>query len=278
MKTDLLLMPMGAGYADMRRAAVAAEEAGFDGLWTWDHLRDPDGGARSRVPEVWTVLAALAEATTRIALGPLVLNVSNRHPGLLANMAATLQEVSGGRLLLGLGAGGNRRLPYAVEQEAIGLTVEPDRARAQRVAEASQILRRLWSGDQSSFSGEYYRLDRPSGFLKPNPPPPIIVGGFGPRMAAIAGRHADGFNTQAAHPRLAELIRVARDEHAAAGRDSTPFLVTVFAGLRQSYLERDSAARGSLERLGVERLILLMEPPFDVTRLREAGRLLPASS
>jgi len=277
-KTDLLLMPMGAGYADMRRAAVAAEEAGFDGLWTWDHLRDPDGGARSRVPEVWTVLTALAEATTRIALGPLVLNVSNRHPGLLANMAATLQEVSGGRLLLGLGAGGNRRLPYAVEQEAIGLTVEPDRARAQRVAEASQILRRLWSGDQSSFSGEYYRLERPSGFLKPNPPPPIIVGGFGPRMAAIAGRHADGFNTQAAHPRLAELIRVARDEHAAAGRDSAPFLVTVFAGLRQSYLERDSAARGSLERLGVERLILLMEPPFDVTRLREAGRLLAASS
>jgi alkanesulfonate monooxygenase SsuD/methylene tetrahydromethanopterin reductase-like flavin-dependent oxidoreductase (luciferase family) len=277
-KTDLLLMPMGAGYADMRRAAVAAEEAGFDGLWTWDHLRDPDGGARSRVPEVWTVLAALAEATTRIALGPLVLNVSNRHPGLLANMAATLQEVSGGRLLLGLGAGGNRRLPYAVEQEAIGLTVEPDRARAQRVAEASQILRRLWSGDPSSFSGEYYRLERPSGFLKPNPPPPIIVGGFGPRMAAIAGRHADGFNTQAAHPRLAELIRVARDEHAAADRDSASFLVTVFAGLRQSYLERDSAARSSLERLGVERLILLMEPPFDVTRLREAGRLLPASS
>ena len=278
MKTDLLLMPMGAGYADMRRAAVAAEEAGFDGLWTWDHLRDPDGGARSRVPEAWTVLAALAEATTRIALGPLVLNVSNRHPGLLANMAATLQEVSGGRLLLGLGAGGNRRLPYAVEQETIGLTVEPDRARAQRVAEASQILRRLWSGDQSSFSGEYYRLERPSGFLTPTPPPPIIVGGFGPRMAAIAGRHADGFNTQAAHPRLAELIRVARDEHAAAGRDAAPFLVTVFAGLRESYLKRDSTARSSLERLGVERLILLMEPPFDATRLREAGRLLAASS
>ncbi len=63
MKTDLLLVPMGATYADMRRAAVAAEEAGFDGVWTWDHLRDPERGARSRAPEAWTVLTALAEAT-----------------------------------------------------------------------------------------------------------------------------------------------------------------------------------------------------------------------
>lgn len=278
MKTDLLLVPMGARYADMRRAAVAAEEAGFDGLWTWDHLRDPEGGARSRVPEVWTVLAALAEVTRRVRLGPLVLNVSNRHPGLLANMAATLQEVSGGRLLLGLGAGGNRRLPYAVEQEALGIAVEPDQARAQRVAEATQVMRRLWAGDESSFARTYYRLERPSGFLRPDPPPPLIIGGFGPRMAAIAGRHGDGFNTQAAHPRLAELVRIARDEHAAAGRDPARFIVTVFGGLRESYLKPDSPARTSLEQLGVERLILLMEPPFDLGRLRDAGRLLAGLS
>jgi len=273
-KTDLLLVPMGARYSDMRGAAVAAEEAGFDGLWTWDHLRDPEGGSRSRVPEVWTVLAALAEATRRVTLGPLVLNVGNRHPGLLANMAATLQEVSGGRLLLGMGAGGSRRLPYAVEQEALGLVIEPDQARAQRVAEATEVMRRLWMGDESSFSGTYYRLDRPSGFLRPDPPPPVIIGGFGPRMAAIAGRHADGFNTQAAHPRLAELVRIARDEYAAAGRDPARFIVTVFGGLRESYVTRDSPARASLERLGVERLILLMEPPFDQARLRDAGRRL----
>ena len=147
MRTDLLLVPMGAPYADMRAAALAAEEAGFDGLWTWDHLRDPEGGARSRVPEAWTALAALAEVTQRLVLGPLVLNVASRHPGLLANMAATLQEISEGRLLLGLGAGANRRLPYAVEHEALGLAIEPDRARAARVAEAAQVMRRLWAGD-----------------------------------------------------------------------------------------------------------------------------------
>ena len=121
---------MSARWADMRAAALAAEDAGFDGLWTWDHLRDPDADTCPGVPEAWTVLTALAEATRRVSLGPLVLNVANRQPGLLANMAATLQAVSGGRLLLGLGAGGNRRTPYAVEQAAIGQKVERAEVRA----------------------------------------------------------------------------------------------------------------------------------------------------
>ena len=261
MKTDLLLIPMSARWADMRAAALAAEDAGFDGLWTWDHLRDPDVHAGGPgVPEAWTVLVALAEVTRRVSLGPLVLNVANRHPGVLANMAATLQAVSGGRLLLGLGAGGSRRTPYAAEQAAIGQAVERDEVRAQRVVEAIALIRRLWSGE--------------SGFLRPDPPPPIIVGGFGPRMAAIAGRHADGFNTQAFHPQLAELVRRARDEHAASGRDASRFVVTVFAGLDKAWLRADSRARQRLEGAGVQRLILLVPPPFDAGEIREAGRLL----
>ena len=274
MKTDVLLIPMSARYAEMRAAALAVEAAGFDGLWTWDHLRDPDAGSGPGVPEAWTVLAALAEVTKRISLGPLVLNVANRHPGLLANMAATLQAVSGGRLLLGLGAGGSRRTPYAIEQEALGLTVERDEVRARRVTEAIEVLRRLWSGDGASFAGDSYRLERPSGFLRPEPPPPIVVGGFGPRMAGIAGRHADGFNTQALHPRLADLVRLARDEHTAAGRDASPFIVTVFAGMDEGWLRPDSRARQSLDRVGVDRLILLVPPPFDVDDIRHAGHLL----
>jgi alkanesulfonate monooxygenase SsuD/methylene tetrahydromethanopterin reductase-like flavin-dependent oxidoreductase (luciferase family) len=267
MKIDLLLIPMGARWAEMRAAAVAAEAGGFDGLWTWDHLRDPDG-APAGVPEAWTTLAALAEVTRRVTLGPLVLNVANRHPGLLANMAATLQQVSGGRLVLGLGAGGSRRTPYAAEQAALGLVVEPDATRAARVVEAIAVMRRLWAGDGASWTGTHYRLERPSGYLRAEPPPPIVVGGFGPRMAALAGRHADGFNTQAQHPRLAELAALAREECARGGRDPARFEVSVFAGLDARWLRPDSAARAALDRAGVARLILLVAPPYDPARLR----------
>lgn len=273
MKIDLLLVPMATRYAELRSAAIAAEEAGFDGLWTWDHLRDT-GGSPVGVPEAWTVLSALAEATSRIMLGPLVLNVANRHPGLLANMAATLQQVSGGRLLLGIGAGGGPDLLYAAEQRMIGVPVELDAVRRRRVAEAARVVRRLWSGDPSDFEGRYYQLRQPAGFLRPEPPPPLIIAGFGPRMAALAGRHGDGFNTQAGHPQLAGLIRTARDAHAAAGSDPARLIVTVFAGLRERWLRQDSRDRAALEQLGVDRLILLVEPPFAATQIQEAGRLL----
>lgn len=267
MKIDLLLIPVGARYRDMRAAARAAEDAGFDGLWTWDHLRDPDGAAEAGVPESWTVLTGLAEATRRVTIGPLVLNTGLRHPGVLANMAATLQQVSGGRLLLGLGAGATSSMAYAREQEALGMAVAPDRVRAERVAETAQMLRRLWSGDPSPFAGSQFTLDRPSGYLRPDPPPPIIVGGFGPRMAAIAGRYGDGFNTQAMHPNLAELGRVARDAHGAAGRDPARFSLSVFAGLSARWLRPDAPERARLERLGVDRLILLAQPPYDLSGL-----------
>ncbi|HEY7539835.1 MAG TPA: LLM class flavin-dependent oxidoreductase [Methylomirabilota bacterium] len=262
MKTDLLLIPMSARYRDMRAAAIAAEEAGFDGLWTWDHLRDPDGERGPGVPEAWTTLTALAEATRRIMLGPLVLNVANRHPGVLANMAATFQAVSGGRLLLGIGAGGSQRTPYAAEQRAIGQPVERDAVRAQKVVEAIELMRRLWSGH--------------AGFLRPDPSPPIIVGGFGPRMAGIAGRYGDGFNTQAMHPKLTELAGLAREEHAKSGRNPADFVVTVFAGLDDRWLDPTSRARQHLERIDIARLILLIEPPYDPDQIRQAGRMLTA--
>jgi alkanesulfonate monooxygenase SsuD/methylene tetrahydromethanopterin reductase-like flavin-dependent oxidoreductase (luciferase family) len=274
MKTDLLLIPMGATYPQMRAAAVAAEGAGFEGIWTWDHLRPDTAGTPNGVPECWTVLSALAEAVPRAMLGPLVLNVANRHPGLLANMAATLQQVSGGRLLLGIGAGGSRFTPYVEEQRALGRPVPGDAVRAEQVAEAIQVIRRLWAGDSTNFSGKHFSLTRPSGFLRPDPAPPIIAGGFGPKMAAVAGRWADGFNTQAGHPQLPALISIARQTHEAAGRDPSAFLITVFAGLSERWLRPGSRDRARLEELGVARLVLLASPPFDVDEIESAGALL----
>ena len=91
-------------------------------------------------------------------------------------------------------------------------------------------------------------------------------------MAAIAGRHGDGFNTQAFHPQLADLVGRARDAHAAAGRDAARFIVSVFAGLDDRWLRAESKARQMLDRVGVERLILLTSPPFDPEEIRQAGR------
>jgi alkanesulfonate monooxygenase SsuD/methylene tetrahydromethanopterin reductase-like flavin-dependent oxidoreductase (luciferase family) len=278
MRTDVLLVPMSARWAELRAAALVVEEAGYDGLWVWDHLRDPANPGGPGVPEVWTALSALAEVTRRVTLGPLVLNVAYRHPGLLANMAATLQQVSGGRLVLGLGAGGGRLVPYVAEQVALGIPVEPDAVRAARVAEAIQVMRRLWRGDPAPFAGSHYRLEAPTGFLRPEPPPPIVVGGFGPRMATLAGRYADGFNTLARHPRLAELVATARDAHAAVGRDPAAFLVTVFANFDEGWLDAGAPARATLAALGVERLILQLTPPYDAGRLRAAGRRVTGSA
>jgi alkanesulfonate monooxygenase SsuD/methylene tetrahydromethanopterin reductase-like flavin-dependent oxidoreductase (luciferase family) len=95
-------------------------------------------------------------------------------------------------------------------------------------------------------------------------------------MAAIAGRHGDGWNTQAMHPQLGELVRIAREAHAASGRDAARFVVTVFAGLEERWLRPDSRARQMLDRVGVDRLILLVSPPFDAAAIRQSARALTA--
>lgn len=243
MQVDLLFDPFGGRFADVRAGALAAEQAGFDGVWLYDHLAGSVHG-RSHVLECWTTLTAIAATVPRIAVGPLVLNVANRDPGTLAVMAATLQEVSGGRLLLGLGAGGGRRTPYPAEQQALGRRVPGDGERRRSVEEAIATLRAAWSGTVGGVSG----------FLRPDPPPPIVVGGFGPRMAEVAGRLGDGFNAPAG-PDLPALLEIAREAHARAGRDPARFLVT--ASARPSPRER-----GALAELGVDRLVVHVAPPY----------------
>jgi len=272
-KTDILLIPFGATYPEMREAALAAEAAGFDGVWTWDHLRDADGGT-GRVPECLTTLAALAEAVPRIALGSLVLNTGLRHPGVVANMAATIQEISGNRLILGIGAGGGTDLPYAPEQRMLGMDVAPDRERAARTGEAAQVLRRLWASDASGFEGEHFTLRSPHGYPRPEVAPPIVIGGFGGRMARIAGRFGDGFNTPAGHPRFQELAALARDEYGRSGRGPDGFLLTAFAGLDLAYLDAGSPRRKALEAVATARVILLVPHPYDRSAIERAGRLL----
>lgn len=271
MKVDLLLDPFGARWSDVRDTAVAAEDVGLDGIWTWDHLAGQAHGA-DRVLESWTTLSALAACTSRVALGPLVLNVANRRPGVLATMAATFQEVSGGRLLLGIGASGGTGTPYPPEQLALGVDVPPDPVRRRQVAETVEVLRRVWTGSVTPWEGAGLRLGTATGFLRPDPPPPIVVGGFGPKMAAVAGAVGDGINTGATSPHLAALVSTAREAHAAAGRDPAGFLVTVSAGLDPRWVTPGSRQHERLAAVGVDRVIMLAHPPFDRGAIEAVAR------
>ncbi|MDQ1424947.1 MAG: hypothetical protein QOD72_2445 [Acidimicrobiaceae bacterium] len=241
MFVDVLFDPFGGQWRDLRDAALLAEQAGFAGVWLYDHLAGSVHGS-SRVLECWTTLTALAATVPRITIGSLVLNVANRDAGTLAVMAATLQEVSDGRLLLGLGAGGGRDTPYASEQEALGRTVAGAAVRRRAVEETVGRLRDVWSGSVGGVGG----------FLRPEPPPPVIIGGFGPKMAEIAGRHGDGINAPGgAH--LGRLVDIARAARERAGRDPADFIVTTSGSPRD---------RDRLGDLGVDRIIILVGPPY----------------
>jgi alkanesulfonate monooxygenase SsuD/methylene tetrahydromethanopterin reductase-like flavin-dependent oxidoreductase (luciferase family) len=258
MQTDLLLDPFGATTADFVRAAGTAEKLGFNGIWTWDHL----AGSVHRAPhvlEAWTMLTAAATATTTITIGPLVLNIANRSAGTLAPMAATLQQLSEGRLILGMGAGGGAKTPYAGEQRLLDRTVAADPMRRAELEQQIATLRSLWEGD--------------GGFLRPMPAPPIVVGVFGPRMAELAGRVADGLNTQAFSPHLARIIEIAHAAHGASHRPGK-LLVTVFAALDEKWLDDGRAERKRLVALGVDRVILIVDPPYSHSDLQSAARLL----
>ncbi len=249
MQVDILFDPFGGRWEDLREAATLAEASGFDGLWLYDHLAGSVHGAPD-VLECWTILSALAAAVPRVMLGSLVLNVANRDAGTLAVMAATLQEVSGGRLLLGVGAGGGMGTPYAGEQLALGRPVPGDAVRRRAVEATVGTLRQVWSGATGGAAG----------FLRPDPAPPVIVGGFGPKMAELAGRVGDGINAPGG-PSLGRLIDIAREAHAASGRDADRFVITTSG----------APTDGRLERLGVHRVITMVRPPYTagVRRLAE---------
>ncbi|MGE5224336.1 MAG: LLM class flavin-dependent oxidoreductase [Omnitrophica WOR_2 bacterium] len=176
-------------YQKIRQMARWGEKAGFDSVWLYDHLLYRNEGRTIGIWECWTILSALADATKKIELGTLVNCNLFRNPAILAKMAATLDEVSGGRLILGLGAGWNQ-----AEFDAFGI---PNDHRASRFEEALQIICPLLREGHVDFSGKYYqakdcliapRGPRPSG-------PPILVGTGGERMLRLTAHYADLWNT-----------------------------------------------------------------------------------
>jgi probable F420-dependent oxidoreductase len=168
--------------------ARAAETGGFDSIWVGDHLLYRDEGRPERGPwEAWSLLSALAAVTERVHIGPLVSCLAFRPPGVLAKTAATVDEISGGRLVLGVGAGWNE-----TEFRAFGLPFEQ---RVARFEEAFEILRRLLAGERVTFSGEFARVEDALLLPRPSRRPRLIVGSNSPRMLRITLPHVDAWNT-----------------------------------------------------------------------------------
>ena len=165
--------------------ATAAEEVGFESIWLGDHLLYD---RPERAPwEAWTLLSALAAATTTVRLGPLVACAGFHPPAVLAKMASTIDEISQGRFVLGIGSGWNRR-----EFDAFGI---PYDKRVSRFEEAFAIISGLLKGDRVSLDGTYHRADDVVLLPKPHRQTPIMLGSNGRRMLSIALPHVQAWNT-----------------------------------------------------------------------------------
>jgi len=172
-------------YVTMARAA---EGAGFDSIWIGDHYLYRNDGRPERGPwEAWTLLAGLATVTQRVKLGPLVACLGFHDPAVLAKMAATVDEISGGRLIFGMGAGWNR-----TEFDAFGI---PYDRRASRFEEAFEIVRRLLDGERVTFDGEFHRTGDAVLLPTPSRRPALMIGSTGERVLRASLPHVDAWNT-----------------------------------------------------------------------------------
>ena len=169
-------------------SAQRLDAAGYQGVWAWDHFVGQRDGTVP-VVENWTILSMAAAATSRLTVGPFVINVMNRHPAVLARMASTLQIASGGRLVLGMGIGGAPK-----EHAAYGIDFPEARERVARLEEAIAVIRALWTGGPVTRPSPFYPLEDAHAFPVPTPPPPIVIGGETPAGARLAGRIGDGWS------------------------------------------------------------------------------------
>jgi F420-dependent oxidoreductase-like protein len=169
-----------------------AEALGFDSAWVYDHFIPIFGNSEGPCLEGWTMLAALAAQTSRLKIGVLVTGNTYRNPALLAKMATTVDHVSHGRLLLGIGAGW-----FEHDHSAYGYPFGNTKERARKLREALQVITKLWSEDHPSFAGKYYTLDK-APFAPKNvqtPHPPIVIGGQGKQwIVPLVARYGDGWN------------------------------------------------------------------------------------
>ena len=275
-----LTLPM-TDLRKVREYAALAEELGFYSVSFGDHLyvQVPHLSWGPQVPhlECFMTLSSIAATTRRVRLAPLVAVIPFRSPALLAKMTSTIDQISGGRLIAGLGSGWFRE-----ELEAYGYGAPSDRERIDRMAEAIHVLKAMWTQEEPSYHGRYYTIDKAYNFPQPvqKPHPPIMIGGAGKRVLEIAAREADIVNVVSSaiitNPgesapkfgkiQLRERLEILRSFARAAGRepDSIEISSFPFAFISRDKTEADAIARKIAQRNGYD----------DVEEARQAPGLL----
>jgi F420-dependent oxidoreductase-like protein len=289
--------PMGTEAGRMgpllSRLACGADEAGFDSLWTMDHFfQIPITGQPPEAPllEAYAVLAFLAAQTTRIRLGTLVTSVAYRHPGALIKAVTSIDVLSGGRVIFGVGAGGPfnelppGRSPRDFEAYGLGIPFPPLAERFERLEEVVQIALQMWRGDETPYQGTHYQLLRP--LNSPNtlqrPHPPILIAGSGERKTLrLVARHGDMCNLfdlpgTGFADNLKRKLEVLRSHCHDAGRDYHTIEKTV-----STFIDPDEDRARVLNHLteladlGIEHAIVSARQPWDQATLDRVAAIVP---
>jgi F420-dependent oxidoreductase-like protein len=233
----------------------------FESGWLFDHFYPIAGDSAGPCLEGWSALTALAQATRRLRLGTLVTGIHYRHPAVLANMAATIDIISGGRLELGIGAGWNQE-----ESGAYGIELGTPRERSDRFEEACQVLIGLLSQEATDFSGRYYQLtaarNEPKGLQQPHPP--IVIGGSGERRTLrTAARYAQHWNFVGGTPEEFARKRDVLHGHCQdIGRDPKEITLSSHVQLEGSDVAATAGQVAAFAEQGLDLAIVYLRPPL----------------
>jgi F420-dependent oxidoreductase-like protein len=254
--------PMHTTWAEMLAVFREGDQIElYESGWVFDHFYPIRGDTHGDCLEGWTVLAALAQATSRVRIGALVTGIHYRHPAVLANMAATLDIIADGRLELGIGAGWNEE-----ESGAYGIPLGTPRERSDRFEEACQVLVGLLTQETTSFAGRYYQLTEARNNPKPvqRPHPPICVGGSGEkRTLRTAAKYAQHWNFAGGTPEeFARKREILHAHCAAVGRDPKEIRLSAHvAGPAVGGPGEVAERAAALGEVGLDLAIVTLAPP-----------------
>jgi F420-dependent oxidoreductase-like protein len=253
--------PQQIAWAELRETWKEVETLGFDTLWMNDHLLPSVGPSDAPNFEGWTMLGAIAALTSHVRIGVMVSSNTFRHPVVLAKMATTVDHISEGRLILGIGSG-----YFVQEHQVYGIPLHTPIRRARQLEEALQVIRKLWTEDDASFAGTYYQLANAPFAPKPvqKPHPPIMIGGTGEKLTLpLVAKYADLWNAGGLGiEALARKIAILEEHCARIGRDANDiektYLTPLYLRSNPAEVERLLTQIPQVQTLSIEQMRALI--------------------